>query len=77
LNRPITCLPIGRLRRRKPEFFECRWLRHPEPLGIQRFTMFAWVAKFREDDVDALRGKPVPGHKRDTCEGLVKSASPS
>jgi hypothetical protein len=39
--------------------------------------MFAWVAKFREDDVDALRGKLVPGHKRDTCEGLVKSASPS
>lgn len=38
---------------------------HPEDvaesLGMDRSTVFAWVAKFREGGVEALRAKPVPG----------------
>lgn len=38
---------------------------HPEDvansLGMTRSTVFAWVAKFREGGMEALRAKPVPG----------------
>lgn len=38
---------------------------HPEDvaesLGMDRSTVFAWVAKFREGGAEALRAKPVPG----------------
>ncbi|MGH3797437.1 MAG: helix-turn-helix domain-containing protein, partial [Pseudonocardiaceae bacterium] len=38
---------------------------HPEDvagsLGMDRSTVFAWVAKFRAGGVEALRAKPVPG----------------
>jgi transposase len=38
---------------------------HPEDvaksLGLTRSTVFAWVAKFREGGIEALRAKPVPG----------------
>jgi transposase len=38
---------------------------HPEEvatsLGMRRSTVFAWLAKFREGGMEALRAKPVPG----------------
>jgi transposase len=38
---------------------------HPEDvaesLGMDRSTVFAWMAKFREGGLEALRAKPVPG----------------
>jgi transposase len=38
---------------------------HPEDvatsLGMRRSTVFAWLAKFREGGMEALRAKPVPG----------------
>jgi transposase len=38
---------------------------HPEDvaesLGMDRSTVFAWMAKFREGGMEALRAKPVPG----------------
>jgi transposase len=38
---------------------------HPEDvatsLGLTRSTVFAWMAKFREGGIEALRAKPVPG----------------
>jgi transposase len=38
---------------------------HPEDvaesLGMDRSTVFAWMAKFREGGIEALRAKPVPG----------------
>jgi transposase len=38
---------------------------HPEAiaeaLGLARSTVFAWIAKFREGGLDALRARPVPG----------------
>lgn len=38
---------------------------HPEyvarSLGMDRSTVFAWVAKFREGGLEALQAKPVPG----------------
>jgi transposase len=38
---------------------------HPEDvarsLGMDRSTVFAWLAKFREGGIEALRAKPVPG----------------
>ncbi|MDQ3762850.1 MAG: IS630 family transposase [Actinomycetota bacterium] len=38
---------------------------HPEDvaesLGMDRSTVFAWVAKFREGGLEELRAKPVPG----------------
>jgi transposase len=38
---------------------------HPEDvaksLGMRRYTVFAWLAKFREGGMEALRAKPVPG----------------
>src|SRR6266540_2251962 len=38
---------------------------HPEDvaaaLGLNRSTVFGWVARYREGGADALRAKPVPG----------------
>jgi len=38
---------------------------HPEAiaeaLGLARSTVFAWVAKYRDGGLDALRARPVPG----------------
>jgi transposase len=38
---------------------------HPQAiaqaLGLARSTVFAWVAKYREGGLDALRARPVPG----------------
>jgi transposase len=30
-------------------------------LGLARSTVFAWVAKYRDGGLDALRAQPVPG----------------
>jgi transposase len=32
-----------------------------QALGLARSTVFAWVAKYREGGLDALRARPVPG----------------
>jgi transposase len=32
-----------------------------EALGLARSTVFAWVAKYRDGGLDALRARPVPG----------------
>ena len=41
---------------------------HPEDvadsLGMQRSTVYAWMAKFREGGRETLRAKPVPGRPR-------------
>lgn len=38
---------------------------HPEDiaagLGMQRSTVYGWVAQYREGGIDALKAKPIPG----------------
>lgn len=49
---------------------------HPEnvaeSLGMDRSTVFAWVAKFREGGIEALRAKPVPGRPPKLSGGQLR-----
>jgi transposase len=46
-----------------------------EALGLARSTVFAWVAKYRDGGLDALRARPVPGRPPSLSDAQLQRLS--